>query len=499
MKGNGSISSSNYQILQDAVLGEGTFGIVRLAVNQKNNDRVAIKFIPRAVSNDAVEKEYLLHKAASAHPNIIKMIGRYEDNSGYYFVMEYAAGGELFERIEPEIGFGSQDLTHLYFCQLVDALESIHAKGIVHRDLKPENVLLDENGILKLTDFGVSTLFMFRGERRKIKVKCGSELYMAPQVYNNTTPYEGEMADIWSLGVMLFVMLFGKIPWDRPDEESCEEYACFCRDGIPYLQVCNGRSLYQIDEQVFDLLGGMLRIDENSRLSLQQIKQHSWYNRNNILRNSENGQINQKMLMEMLTKGPHVCILQNQIVPTCNSIAPKQPEFLPLSQPDHFLSPFSQCKYSPSKIASISHAQLQNAIFSQPVQHNAGGIGGSFYSQVQSQDIACPIALEHAALGLIDTNALRLTRFYSPLSISQIIDQISQILDAFLVQFQITNSLKVQFKTVDIRKCILTGEVVISPFGNDKRVIIFKKNRGDSIEFKRLFYAIYEAFQTAMI
>lgn len=494
MKGNGSIAS-HYQILQDAILGEGTFGIVRLAVNQKNNDRVAIKFIPKAVGSDAIEKEYLLHKAASTHPNIIRMIGRYEDHSGYFFVMEYAAGGELFERIEPEIGFGSQDLAHFYFCQLVDALESIHAKGIVHRDLKPENVLLDENGILKLADFGVSTLFMFRGERRKIKVRCGSELYMAPQVYSNIEPYEGELADIWSLGIMLFVMLFGKIPWDKPDQESCGEFAEYCKNGITYLQVCNGKILYQIDEQVFDLLAGMLSVDENGRLTLQQIKNHPWYKRSNILKDDSSNQVNQKLLMDLLTKGPHVCIIQNQALPTSPDTTTKQPEFLPLSQPDHFASPLSQCKFSPSKASVISHAQLQNAIFSQPVQHNSGG---AFYSQIQSQDIACPIALEHAALGLIDTNSLRLTRFYSSLPISSIIEHMSQILDAFLVQFKVPSSFKIQFKTVDVRKCILTGEVVISPFGTDKQVIIFKKSRGDAIEFKRLFYAIYEAFQTTM-
>ncbi|CAG2122402.1 unnamed protein product, partial [Medioppia subpectinata] len=143
------------------------------------------------------------------------------DETNEYIFLEYASGGELFDRIEPDVGMDTSS-AHRFFVQLISGVEYLHSKGIVHRDLKPENILLDDNDIIKISDFGMSTLFRHSGKERLLNQKCGTVPYMAPEIFIHKE-YRAEPADIWSCGVILVTLLTGELPWDRPTPE-CKSY-----------------------------------------------------------------------------------------------------------------------------------------------------------------------------------------------------------------------------------------------------------------------------------
>lgn len=203
-----------FQLYND--IGEGGQARVRLGYNHNTQQTAAIKILCKKRKGDLINltplrKELKIHSALS-HPNIIKLFGSSEDECNIYLVMEYAAAGELFDKIEPDVGI-AEDLAHLYFHQLISSLEYLHQNGIAHRDLKPEvlaltqNMLLDEFGNLKLSDFGLATVFRHKGMTRILTTPCGTPPYVAPEIHS--CQYDGGQVDIWSSGIILFVLLAG--------------------------------------------------------------------------------------------------------------------------------------------------------------------------------------------------------------------------------------------------------------------------------------------------
>ena len=199
--------------------------------------------------------------------------------------MEFAEGGDLFDKIEADVGV-PEDIAHVYFRQLVSGTSFLHSKGVAHRDLKPENILLSESGNLKLADFGMATMFEYKGSRKLSSTTCGSPPYIAPEVLAcsrpqpGTTPkkYNPELVDIWSCGVILFVLLVGNTPWDEPVATSWEfsEY-----------QNTSGHSsdpLWgRVPPAALSLLRGMMSIDTKQRFSFSRVRQHPWFTRSNAL------------------------------------------------------------------------------------------------------------------------------------------------------------------------------------------------------------------------
>lgn len=114
----------------------------------------------------------MIHKTL-AHENIIKFYNSFQQLDKYYIILEYASGGELFDRIEPDFGMNVK-LAHRYFVQLINGVEYLHSKGIVHRDLKPENLLLSDTDQIKIADFGLATLFQYKGIERNLTSPCGT-------------------------------------------------------------------------------------------------------------------------------------------------------------------------------------------------------------------------------------------------------------------------------------------------------------------------------------
>lgn len=164
------------------------------------------QIIPRSPQQAvAVKKELTILKAIK-HANIIKFISSQEDAQNTYIIMGHSSGGELFDKIEPDVGM-SVDLAHFYFRQLISAVKYLHSRGVCHRDIKPENILLDEYGWLQIADFGCASVFRYNGVTKALNEICGSAPYIAPEVVK--PPYRAEPIDLWSCGIVLYVMLAG--------------------------------------------------------------------------------------------------------------------------------------------------------------------------------------------------------------------------------------------------------------------------------------------------
>ncbi|XP_022168998.1 serine/threonine-protein kinase fused isoform X4 [Myzus persicae] len=201
----------NYQ-LRDKI-GEGSFGKVFKALHTTTNSIVAFKFIFKLDKLKTLQQEVDIQQKLH-HPNIVKMIESFGNENGIALVMEFVPRS-LKEIIETE-GILSEERTQVIICHLVSALHYLHQKNILHRDLKPPNVLLDNNDVAKLCDFGLAR-FMLTGTQVLTQASLkGTPLYMAPEVINSPVipPIYNHNADLWSLGCIAYHLLCGKPPFD---------------------------------------------------------------------------------------------------------------------------------------------------------------------------------------------------------------------------------------------------------------------------------------------
>ncbi|KAL2575486.1 hypothetical protein GLYMA_16G020200v4 [Glycine max] len=201
-------------------IGEGSFAKVKFAKNVENGNHVAIKILDR---NHVLRHKMMeqLKKEISAmkminHPNVVKIYEVMASKTKIYIVLELVNGGELFNKIAKN-GKLKEDEARRYFHQLINAVDYCHSRGVYHRDLKPENLLLDSNGVLKVTDFGLSTYA--QQEDELLRTACGTPNYVAPEVLNDRG-YVGSTSDIWSCGVILFVLMAGYLPFDEPNHAA---------------------------------------------------------------------------------------------------------------------------------------------------------------------------------------------------------------------------------------------------------------------------------------
>ncbi|XP_009793170.1 CBL-interacting serine/threonine-protein kinase 11-like [Nicotiana tabacum] len=197
------------------LLGCGASAKVYHAREINNGQSVAIKVINKNnkdnIPNENIEREISILRQLR-HPYIVKLYEVLATKSKIYFVMEYVKGGELFAKITDHGRF-SEDLSRKYFQQLISALNYCHSRGIYHRDLKPENILIDENGDLKISDFGLSaTTDQIQKFDGLLHTVCGSPAYVAPEILT-IKGYDGAKTDIWSCGIILYVMVAGYLPF----------------------------------------------------------------------------------------------------------------------------------------------------------------------------------------------------------------------------------------------------------------------------------------------
>lgn len=242
------------------VIGEGAYGKVRIGTHRLTSNRVAIKQIPKAMSASLTREIH--HHRQLHHPHVTQMYEVIATESYIWIVTELCCGGELFDYLA-EKGRLSEDEARIIFGQLCLAVAYLHDKGIVHRDLKLENVLLDERCRVKLGDFGFT-----REYERGVYMEtfCGTTGYAAPEMLKGTR-YLGPEVDVWSMGVILYCLLTGTLPFDDDDEAVMKE------------KVIRGK--YEdpqwLSKDARDLIGNILQMDPSKRLTIPQILSSPWF------------------------------------------------------------------------------------------------------------------------------------------------------------------------------------------------------------------------------
>ncbi|KAD6794982.1 hypothetical protein R6Q59_021112 [Mikania micrantha] len=211
-EGNYGVLHGKYELGRQ--LGHGTFAKVYHARNMQTSRNVAVKVIGKekvikAGMMEQLKREISVMKMVR-HPNIVELLEVMASKSKVYFAMELVKGGELFSKIEK--GRLPENVARSYFQQLISAVDFCHSRGVYHRDLKPENLLLDEDGNLKVTDFGLSAFSDHLRQDGLLHTTCGTPAYVAPEVIGKKG-YDGAKADIWSCGVILYVLLAGFLPF----------------------------------------------------------------------------------------------------------------------------------------------------------------------------------------------------------------------------------------------------------------------------------------------
>ncbi|XAR62050.1 Non-specific serine/threonine protein kinase [Bertholletia excelsa] len=198
-------------------IGEGTFAKVKFAQNIETGESVAMKVLDRSTiikhkMVDQIKREISIMKLVR-HPNVVRLHEVLASRTKIYIILEFITGGELFDKIVHHGRLSEAD-SRRYFQQLIDGVDYCHSKGVYHRDLKPENLLLDSQGNLKISDFGLSAL---PGEGVSLlRTTCGTPNYVAPEVLSHKG-YDGAVADVWSCGVILYVLMAGYLPFDEID------------------------------------------------------------------------------------------------------------------------------------------------------------------------------------------------------------------------------------------------------------------------------------------
>ena len=259
-------------------IGHGGFAMVKCAETQRGSPKyVAIKLVylplaaEKGVSPEDIAREAYIQKHVP-HQNIITMFDFGYNKDWAWIALELAENGELFDKIEPDLGV-DQDVAHFYFTQLINAVGFMHSQGVAHRDIKPENLVLDSAGNLKLTDFGLACVFKKKtGPKKKCTKSCGSPPYAAPEIVSES--YDPSICDIWSAGVVLFVLLTGKIAWEMPVMED-KDFAYYIKNkGEVLISPWN-----KIDLGALSLLRKILVVDVDERITIEKIKQHQWMTR----------------------------------------------------------------------------------------------------------------------------------------------------------------------------------------------------------------------------
>eukprot|EP00761_Pharyngomonas_kirbyi_P000234 gb/GECH01000234.1/.p1 GENE.gb/GECH01000234.1/~~gb/GECH01000234.1/.p1 ORF type:complete len:522 (+),score=119.99 gb/GECH01000234.1/:1-1566(+) len=248
-------------------LGEGSMGKVKLGIHRETGQRVAIKILKKNILTAEpklrrkVEREIAIMRLMD-HPHVLHLYDVFQTSKYLFLVMELVEGGELFQYLVKRGRLPTEE-AFVIFRQILSSLEYCQQLLICHRDLKPENVLLDSESNVKLADFGMASLMQ---QGTLLETSCGSPHYVSPEVVKGER-YDGMEADIWSLGVILYAMISGKLPFDDPDIQNV------------LLKVKRGR--YQMPKEfspeLQDLIRKMLTVDPSSRIRLSDIKTSIWY------------------------------------------------------------------------------------------------------------------------------------------------------------------------------------------------------------------------------
>ncbi|XP_071749104.1 serine/threonine-protein kinase SIK3 [Lepeophtheirus salmonis] len=252
-----------------STLGKGNFSVVRLGVHRLTGVDVAVKIVDKdnldSENATKMEREIEILRSLGPHPHVIRLVEVMESGRAIYMVTEHAKNGEIFDFVA-EKGRLTEGKAGHWFGQILSALDYLHSLGIVHRDLKAENLLLDQEMNVKLADFGFSNYY---SPGHLLSTWCGSPPYAAPELFEGKE-YIGPKADIWSLGVVLYVLVSGSLPFDAPTLQELKSRVLSCQYRVPFF----------LSNECESLLKGLLVLEPEKRFSLKQIASHPWIKKN---------------------------------------------------------------------------------------------------------------------------------------------------------------------------------------------------------------------------
>ncbi|CAN6555007.1 unnamed protein product [Malus baccata var. baccata] len=263
--------SDRYELVRD--IGSGNFGVARLMRDKQTGELVAVKYIERGEKIDEnVQREIINHRSLR-HPNIVRFKEVILTPTHLAIVMEYASGGELFERI-CNAGRFSEDEARFFFQQLISGVSYCHAMQVCHRDLKLENTLLDGSPAprLKICDFGYSKSSVLHSQP---KSTVGTPAYIAPEVLLKKE-YDGKIADVWSCAVTLYVMLVGAYPFEDPGEPKNFRKTIHRITNVQY----SIPDYVHISPECRHLISRIFVAEPEKRITIPEIRNHEWFLKN---------------------------------------------------------------------------------------------------------------------------------------------------------------------------------------------------------------------------
>jgi serine/threonine-protein kinase Chk1 len=474
----------------------------------------AVKFIHKdyaarhgRVSAKQIQMEVALHKHVGVHNNIITFFNTGENPVWRWIAMELAEGGDLFDKIEADEGVG-EDIAHVYFTQLISAVGYMHSKGIGHRDIKPENVLLSADGNLKIADFGLATLFEHNGRMKLSTSLCGSPPYIAPEVLRCSTNgpkkgegYRADLADIWSCGVVLFVLLVGNTPWDTPTEDSYE----YC-EYVKNNSETSDELWKRLPFTTLSLLRGLMKINAASRFSIEDVRRHPWFTRNNRYLSPDGKLSNPINVATSMFESLHIDFTKDPLASSQPAYRADDPDAMevdfpdavdlrtkhPSTQPENIgedtlldwdrpprLTTTSQPRGSLTAIRTDS--LLTEHLMEEPSMSQFSATPSVPLSRTQNaqrfQDIVPPASL---------------TRFFSNWSVSVLVPRVCEALHRLGVHTSPKSSeggtsVLIVVRTDDDRKCPLHGNIIVEAVAEGLAEVEFVKRKGDPLEWRRFF------------
>ncbi|XP_038665664.1 ribosomal protein S6 kinase alpha-5-like isoform X1 [Scyliorhinus canicula] len=276
-----SLFYQNYELnMKEKPLGEGSFSVCRKCRHKRTGQEFCVKIVSRRMEA-CTQREIAALKLLGTHPNIVKLYEVYHDQLHTYMVMELLKGGELLERIKKRKHFSESETSRI-MGMLVSAVRYMHDCGIVHRDLKPENILFaDQNdgARIKIVDFGFARVKP--SDSQPLKTPCFTLLYAAPEIFKQNG-YD-ESCDLWSLGVILYTMLSGLIPFQSMQQtviSRTDEITKTIKEGNFILA---GETWNNVSQEAKELVQGLLTVDPNSRLKLSSLSFNNWFQKSHCL------------------------------------------------------------------------------------------------------------------------------------------------------------------------------------------------------------------------
>ena len=245
-------------------IGEGAFSIVKLAFNEITQEYYACKIVPKTRlihgNNEGRFESEIRINQQMHHPGVVGIYDILKDNFNYYIMMEFCPNGELFQLIVDKKRV-SEEQSKVLIMQILETISYVHKMGVAHRDLKPENILIDKFGRLKVSDFGLSR---FVDQFGNVTTPCGSPCYASPECVEGNGPYNGFTNDVWSIGVIVYAILTGQLPWTKRNQTQLFEQIKKGDYKIPdYLS-----------EDAQSFISGLMCVDYKTRLTIDQAISH---------------------------------------------------------------------------------------------------------------------------------------------------------------------------------------------------------------------------------